>query len=112
MFHSSERRFFFDGKNKNKIGLCFDPRMVERAYRGEYCLDVASIVSDSRSENFALAYLGLDLQAFLKDGIQMRVKHDRLPAPGALAKGDEITFRVIVDLVQLQGLKHLAHCFG
>src|SRR5437762_429923 len=104
MLHSTERCFFFDGEYKNKICLRFDPGFIERADRGEYCLDVAGIVSNSWGEDFAITNLRFDLQPFLEDGIQMRVKYDGLRSSGALANGDEVTFRVVVDFVQLERL--------
>src|SRR6476646_8266440 len=58
MFHSAERRFFFNGEYKNKIGLRFDSRFIKCTDRSEYRFNVASVVSDSVGEYFAIANLG------------------------------------------------------
>src|SRR5258708_35380251 len=63
--HAAKGRFFFDGEHKNQILFSLDAGFIERADRGKDRFHVASVVSDSGREDFAVANLSLDLQAFL-----------------------------------------------
>src|SRR5712691_8288462 len=67
MLYSSEGRLFFNGEHKDKVRLRFDTGFIKRANRSQDRFDVASVIAYSGSEDLAVANLGFDLQAFLKD---------------------------------------------
>src|SRR6266478_5084887 len=92
LLHAAKRRLFFDGEHEDQVGLCLDSSFIERADRSQDRFYVASVVSDSRGENFAVANLSLDLQAFLKDGVEVSVNHQGFRRAGSLLHRDEVSF--------------------
>src|SRR5258705_1665979 len=112
MLHSTNRRLLFDGEDKDQIGLRLDSCFIERPHRGKQRFDVSRIVADSRREDFAVPDLSFNLQAFLKDGVEVGIEDHWLGPAGAFANGDEVAFRVVIDSIELARLEELSDRFG
>src|SRR4030095_7701057 len=101
MLYSSKRCFLFNRKNKYEVCSCFDACLIKRSYRSQERLDVASVIAYAGRVHFSIANLCLDLQAFLKNGVEMRIKDDGFCAAGAFPYCDQIALGVVIDLIEL-----------
>src|SRR5215216_441734 len=89
---AAKRSLFFDGEDEYQI--CFRSYVcfVKRANRSKQRLYVARIVSVSRSINLSVAYLGFDLQSFLKYRIEVRVEDHCFGSARSFAYRYEVAF--------------------
>src|SRR2546425_8692171 len=105
MLDAAERRFFFDCEDIDEIRFRLDSCFIECADRCKNRFDVASVVADARGIYLAVTNLGFDLQARLKDRVEVSVEHYGLCAANAFADSNEVAFCVVVNLVELASLE-------
>src|SRR5215213_8236792 len=98
LFGAAHPGFFVGGKQKDQIAFGLDLCRVERANRGEQRFDVSRIVANAGCINPAVAHSSLDLEAGLKDRVQVSIKYGDWTTTGSFAGSDEITGGVVTDL--------------
>ena len=94
-------RLFLDREHENEIASCLNLALVKGANGRQKGFDITRVVSDAGRVNLAIAYGCFYLQSWFEDGIEVRVKDDRWTAARASAHRDEITCRVIMDVIEV-----------
>ena len=91
---SVERGFLFDRKSYDQIRFGSDSGMIKSSKRRQQSFDVSCVVANARGVDFAVSDLSLDLEALLKDGVQVSVKDYGFACRRAFPKSYKVAFGI------------------